>query len=144
MKIAKSIKIEDINYIPVKSCCYIRYEHRCFAEFAKEAMMKQSLVGEEIISVKWAFDDNNPMTQKVNEKEEDNLFETEVINKFNQEQKRMSQFGQYQNYSNPIVNNSEQMVQNCTQLNEFLNEIEQNKEGTDEEDNNSENEDNSN
>ena len=57
-------EIEDINYIPTKGICFIRYSHRIFAEFAKEAMMDQSLVGEEILVVKWAYDDPNTMAKK--------------------------------------------------------------------------------
>ena len=82
-------EIEDVNYIPMKSICYIRYAHRCFAEFAKEAMMKQSLVGEEIISVKWAYDDPNPMTGKILEKEEENKFITAVKKKQEEEERNI-------------------------------------------------------
>ncbi len=37
-------------------------------------MMDQSLVGEEILGVKWAFDDPNPMMKKKIEKEHENRF----------------------------------------------------------------------
>ena len=57
-------EIEDINYIPTKGICFIRYANRIFAEFAKEAMMDQSLVGEEILVVKWAYDDPNTISKK--------------------------------------------------------------------------------
>jgi len=67
-------EVEDINYIPTKAACFIRFSNRCFAEFAKEAMMDQSLVGEEILGVKWAFDDPNPMMKKKIEKEHENRF----------------------------------------------------------------------
>ena len=74
-------EIEDINYIPMKSLCYIRYAHRCFAEYAKEAMMKQSLVSEEIITIKWAYDEPNPVNAKVLEREEENMFLAAYYNK---------------------------------------------------------------
>lgn len=67
-------EVEDINYIATKGTCFIRYEHRCFAEFAKEAMVDQSLVGEEIIRVKWAYDDPNPMSKKRMDIEQENRF----------------------------------------------------------------------
>ena len=67
-------EIENINYIHVKSSCYIKYSHRCFAEFAKEAMMRQSLVGEEILSINWAYDESDLEMKKIREREEDNLF----------------------------------------------------------------------
>ena len=67
-------EIENMNYIHVKSACYIKYSHRCSAEFAKEAMMRQSLVGEEILSIKWAFNETDPEMKKIREREEENLF----------------------------------------------------------------------
>ena len=69
-------EIEDIQYLPLKASCYIKFSHRCFAEFAKEAMMKQALVGEEILSITWAYNyqDLDPMEQKIIEREEENIF----------------------------------------------------------------------
>lgn len=32
-------EIEDINLVPNKGIAFIRYSHRCMAEFAKEAMV---------------------------------------------------------------------------------------------------------
>lgn len=32
-------EIEDINLVPNKGIAFIRYAHRCMAEFAKEAMV---------------------------------------------------------------------------------------------------------
>lgn len=103
-------EIEDLNYIPVKSCCYIRYEHRCYAEFAKEAMMRQSLVGEEIISVKWAYNDPNPVSEKIIQKEEENMFINSVINKYNNDnnQNEVSHFERLQQYLKDIEQNKEQ------------------------------------
>ena len=59
-------EIEDIQYLPLKASCYIKFIHRCFAEFAKEAMMKQAMVGEEILSIVWAYNykELDPMEQK--------------------------------------------------------------------------------
>lgn len=74
-------EIEDINYISNKGTCFIRYSHRCSAEFAKEAMVDQSLVGEEIIRIKWAYDDPNPMSKKRIELENENRFLSAVIKK---------------------------------------------------------------
>ena len=69
-------EIEDIQYLPLKASCYIKFSHRCFAEFAKEAMMKQSMVGEEILNITWAYNyqDLDPIEQKIIEKEEENMF----------------------------------------------------------------------
>jgi hypothetical protein len=32
--------IEDINLVVGKGLCFIRYQHRCMAEFSKEAMTR--------------------------------------------------------------------------------------------------------
>lgn len=100
-------EIEDINYIPMKSVCYIRYAHRCFAEFAKEAMMKQSLVGEEILTVKWSYNDPNPMSEKILLKEEENKFIAAVKKKEEEEK------------------GNGEIIKNCVQLQAILQNIEQ-------------------
>jgi hypothetical protein len=107
-------EIEDINYIPTKAACFIRYSHRCFSEFAKEAMMDQSMVGEEIIGVKWAYDDPNPMMKKKIEREQENRFlSAHVNNQKNREdllrKKRSNPNTDYHEYynnrNNPYANN---------------------------------------
>ena len=115
-------EIEDIQYIPYKSICYVKYAHRCFAEFAKEAMMKQSLVGEEIISVTWAYniEEIDPMEQKILEKEEENMFINAVMK--NQEN----------NEEGDKIENNGEAIRNCMQLQNILNNIE-NKEGSENE-----------
>ena len=52
--------LEDINILPHKGFAFIKYAHRCMAEFAKEAMTNQALDGNEILTIKWANDDPNP------------------------------------------------------------------------------------
>jgi hypothetical protein len=39
---------------------FIRYKHRCFAEFAKEAMQNRNLDANEILTAKWSTEDPNP------------------------------------------------------------------------------------
>ena len=111
-------EIEDINYIAMKSCCYIRYAHRCFAEFAKEAMMKQSLVGEEIISVKWGFDDQDPVTEKLREKEEENKFILGI---------KQNNAVLYQSSGYGVERKDQEMIKNCMQLKSILQDIENHK-----------------
>lgn len=67
-------EIEDLNFIAAKATCFIRYTNRVFAEYAKEAMMRQSLIGEEVLTVRWAYDDPNPMNKKKMDIERENKF----------------------------------------------------------------------
>lgn len=88
-------EIEDIQYLPLKASCYIKFSHRCFAEYAKEAMMKQALVGEEILSITWAYNyqDLDPMEQKIIEREEENMFVNALLknDKINQDNDEITQ-----------------------------------------------------
>jgi hypothetical protein len=36
-------EVEDVNILPHKGYAFIKYVHRCMAEFAKEAMTNQTL-----------------------------------------------------------------------------------------------------
>ena len=84
--------IEDINYVDFKNICYIKFKHRCFAEFAKEAMMRQHLVGEEIINVTWAYDlDEDPENKENKEKEEDKIFFDAVKKKYKENQGNLNE-----------------------------------------------------
>lgn len=118
-------EIEDIQYTPYKSICYIKYAHRCFAEFAKEAMMKQSLVGEEIINITWAYniDEIDPMEQRIIEKEEENMF----INALIKNEKQNKEIKE----SEKIVNNGE-AIRNCMQLQNILNGLKHKEDSEDE------------
>jgi len=101
-----------------KGICFIRYAHRCFSEFAKEAMMDQSLIGEEVLGVKWAYDDPNPMSKKRMEKENENRFlsayvkKRENLDKNNKGKKLGKDFNNqnyynfYNNVNNPYAENS--------------------------------------
>jgi len=50
--------IEDIHLLPNKGVIFIRYKHRCMAEFAKEAMQNQSLDRNEVILIKWSLEES--------------------------------------------------------------------------------------
>ena len=52
--------IENVNLIPKKAIAFVRYRLRSNAEFAKEAMLNQSLGKDEVLNVRWAYDDPNP------------------------------------------------------------------------------------
>lgn len=49
--------IEDIFLIASTNIAFIRYNHRCMAEFAKVAMSDQPLDADEILTIKWTNDD---------------------------------------------------------------------------------------
>lgn len=56
--------IEKINVLHGKACAFITYKLESAAQFAKEAMLNQSLDHEEILNVRWARPDPNPDAQK--------------------------------------------------------------------------------
>ncbi|KAI9921882.1 hypothetical protein PsorP6_001759 [Peronosclerospora sorghi] len=56
-------EVENINVIARKAIAFVRFRHRASAEFAKEAMANQSLQGDDVLHVRWAFDDPNPVAK---------------------------------------------------------------------------------
>jgi hypothetical protein len=61
-------EVENINVIHRLSICFVRYRHRVCAEFAKEAMGNQALEDDEVLSIRWAFDDPNPVAKQAAER----------------------------------------------------------------------------
>ncbi|KAG2521916.1 hypothetical protein BBO99_00006261 [Phytophthora kernoviae] len=61
-------EVENINVIHRKSICFVRYRHRTSAEFAKEAMANQPLQSDEVLNVRWAYDDPNPVAKQAGER----------------------------------------------------------------------------
>ena len=57
-------EVEHVNVIWRLSIAFVRYRFRLNSEFAKEAMAGQSLDHGEILNIRWAYDDPNPMVQK--------------------------------------------------------------------------------
>jgi hypothetical protein len=53
-------EIEEVRVIDRKQIAFVRYTHRIYAEFAREAMMENCLDGDEILNVRWAYEDPNP------------------------------------------------------------------------------------
>ena len=51
-------EIDDLFFLSSRNIAYIRYEHRCMAEFAKESMRDQTLDADEIVTIEWCDDDN--------------------------------------------------------------------------------------
>lgn len=67
-------KIEDINYFDIKASCFMRFSHRCMAEFAKEAMIGQTLIGDDVIVIKWAIEEDDKVRKKRKEIEDKKKF----------------------------------------------------------------------
>jgi hypothetical protein len=44
---------------------FIRFKHRFYGEYAREAMQNQSILGNEVITIKWAYEDPNPQANKL-------------------------------------------------------------------------------
>lgn len=57
-------QIERIRVLNNRGVAFITYSNEANAEFAKEAMAHQSLDHDEILNVRWATADPNPMAQK--------------------------------------------------------------------------------
>jgi len=56
--------IEDINLHPGKGVAFIKYAHRCMAEYAKFSMQNQALDADEILVIKWAADEEDEGGEK--------------------------------------------------------------------------------
>ena len=63
-------EVEDVNILPHKGYAFIKFAHRCMAEYAKEAMTNQTLDGNEMLTIKWANEDPNPRVSEMEENEE--------------------------------------------------------------------------
>ncbi|KAK0626635.1 hypothetical protein B0T14DRAFT_534747 [Immersiella caudata] len=57
-------QVERIRVLNTRGVAFITYTTECQAQFAREAMAHQSLDHEEILNVRWATEDPNPMAQK--------------------------------------------------------------------------------
>jgi hypothetical protein len=56
-------ELESVNIVPRISVAFVRYRLRSNAEFARAAMANQNLGGSEILNVRWAYEDPNPVAQ---------------------------------------------------------------------------------
>ncbi|KAK0651926.1 hypothetical protein B0T16DRAFT_426589 [Cercophora newfieldiana] len=57
-------QVERIRVLNTRGVAFITYSTECQAQFAREAMAHQSLDHEEVLNVRWATEDPNPMAQK--------------------------------------------------------------------------------
>jgi hypothetical protein len=56
-------ELENCNVIHRLSIAFPRFRYRTSAEFAKEAMSNQALDHGEVLMIRWAYDDPNPVAQ---------------------------------------------------------------------------------
>ena len=61
-------EIESVNLISRLSIAFVRYRFRASAEFAKEAMGNQALGHEEVMNIRWAYDDPNPVALEASQR----------------------------------------------------------------------------
>eukprot|EP01138_Halocafeteria_seosinensis_P012692 gb/GECG01012968.1/.p1 GENE.gb/GECG01012968.1/~~gb/GECG01012968.1/.p1 ORF type:complete len:528 (+),score=89.38 gb/GECG01012968.1/:1-1584(+) len=67
-------EIENVNVIARLSIAFVRYRCRVNAEFAKEAMYHQPLDNQEILNVRWARDDPNPVAKESKKRADEDAF----------------------------------------------------------------------
>lgn len=56
--------IDNIRVLDGKGVAFVRYKDRANAEFAMEAMQRQSLDNNEVLNIRWATKDPNPWAEK--------------------------------------------------------------------------------
>ena len=66
-------EIEDCKVIHRLSIGFVRYRLRTSSEFAKEAMRNQALDKNEVLQIRWAYDDPNPIAQDANRKADQDI-----------------------------------------------------------------------
>lgn len=62
-------ELEDIKLLPNKGLAFVRFKHRCMAEFAKEAMQSQALDRKEVLQIKWAQDETEAVAGGAEQRE---------------------------------------------------------------------------
>ena len=128
--------IEDINLLHGKGVAFIRYSHRCMAEFAKEAMNSQPLDNNEIITIKWANDDPNPQATERVTAENEKAIENTISRKKNNEN-NMTYINE--NTDVEMVDNTQELlnqqveveksrniIESCQKMDEILKRIDRN------------------
>ncbi|KYQ93062.1 hypothetical protein DLAC_05673 [Tieghemostelium lacteum] len=72
--------IEYVRTIPAKTIAFVRYLYRSSAEFAKEAMADQTLDNGDLLNIRWASEDCNPLAKMADERNFHRVA-TEAVNK---------------------------------------------------------------
>ena len=74
-------EIEHIRYLTGRGTAFVRYRYRANAEFAKEAMLGQSLEHNEILLVKWANDDPHEHLKELKKRKAEELVKKTITAK---------------------------------------------------------------
>jgi len=56
-------ELENVNLVSRLSIAFVRYRYRASAEFAREAMSNNHLDHSEVLAIRWAHDDPNPVAR---------------------------------------------------------------------------------
>ncbi|KAJ3144394.1 Pre-mRNA-splicing factor [Geranomyces variabilis] len=90
-------EIEHLNLLHHKNVAFVRYVRRYNAEFAREAMLGQSLDSNEVLNVRWATEDPNPHV-KANKKRKVEEHITETVQRNLPQIGTMGTILDYENY----------------------------------------------
>lgn len=76
--------VEDVKLYLEKAFCFVKFSHRCQAEFAKEAMTGQKIFGDDVLVIKWAVEEmmDKEYVKEENKYEKDK-FTNALISKLN-------------------------------------------------------------
>lgn len=75
-------EIEKVKILFSKNVAFVTFKRRSNAEFAKEAMDRQSLDAKECLNVRWATEDSNPIAQaEAKRKREEEFVEAWMVKK---------------------------------------------------------------
>ncbi|EDO32730.1 predicted protein, partial [Nematostella vectensis] len=67
-------EIENMRLLEHKGVAFVRYKLRGSAEFAMEAMQRQSLDDNEVLNIRWATKDPNPWVEKRKRKADERMY----------------------------------------------------------------------
>ncbi|CAN3502911.1 pre-mRNA-splicing factor Cwc2p [Diutina catenulata] len=70
--------VEKCRVLPAKRCAFVTYRLESSAQFAKEALDRQSLTENDVIVVRWANEDRNPQAQREEQRRKEEIAEETV------------------------------------------------------------------
>jgi hypothetical protein len=76
----KPLKI-TVRYLTGRGIAFVRFRNRLNCEFAKEAMLGQTLEHNEILNVKWAYDDPNGLVKEYKKRKAEEIVKKTVLSK---------------------------------------------------------------
>ena len=117
--------VEDLFLIPSVNVAYIRFAHRCMAEFAKVAMTDQTLDADEILTVKWTDDDCFALDEAEHQEILDTI-EQQKQNKLSKKEKQKKNGAKDANIGESEFNFDEKKNRQRLNMEEFYKEEEMN------------------